>query len=409
MRKTIVTIAIFVTTIVIQNCGEKSHEYVEISSSQLQDKIQGGFLGQLLGNLNGIQHENKYIAEPGSVSTYTPVLPTGAWSDDDTDIEWVYITAMLQYDNIFLSSDQIAEPWMDHINDKIWSSNNYVRGLLDLGIKPPYTGRIAINPWAKFNIADQFTCESFGLIAPIMPQIAAQIGLHYTHVAIDGEPAQATQLLTTMIAQAFIENNIEQITKSSLNAVDPESAIKEIVITVLNLWNEYPNDWQKTRDKIKQKYTHYSGGRRDNNGYELNSASIIASVLYGKGDFVETLRLAFNFGWDADCNAATCGTILGIIKGKKWMSAQGWEIKDIYRNVTREGMPDDETITTFGDRLVSLARKIILLNGVKEYDNNGEKIYIIKQEKLKNMEPLLKPLDRLQNYVRSFYLKLKKI
>ena len=36
----------------------------------------------------------EYIAEPGHVEKYTPALPEGAWTDDDTDFEWVYILEM---------------------------------------------------------------------------------------------------------------------------------------------------------------------------------------------------------------------------------------------------------------------------------------------------------------------------
>jgi len=61
---------------------------------------------------------------------------------------------------------------------------------MDLGIEPPWTGNVGLNRGPNFNISGQFVCESFGLISPAMPQTAAKIGLHYTRVAIDGEPAQ---------------------------------------------------------------------------------------------------------------------------------------------------------------------------------------------------------------------------
>ena len=76
---------------------------------------------------------------------------------------------------------------------------------MNLGIKPPYTGRTLFNPWAIFNISGQFLCEQFALISPGMPQTAAMIGTHYTHVAVDGEPIQTTQLYDAMIACAFFE------------------------------------------------------------------------------------------------------------------------------------------------------------------------------------------------------------
>ena len=67
---------------------------VEIPAEVLHDKIRGGLLGQMLGNLNGLPHEMQYIAEPGSVAGYVPSLPDGAWTDDDTDFEWVYVIEM---------------------------------------------------------------------------------------------------------------------------------------------------------------------------------------------------------------------------------------------------------------------------------------------------------------------------
>ena len=165
-----------------------------MSAEQLRDKIRGGLLGQMLGNLNGLPHEFKYIKEPGNVTTYTPALPRGARTDDDTDFEWVYIVEMQRRGTVYLSPGQIAELWRSRINRRIWCSNQYARQLMDLGLEPPLTGRVALNPWAEFNISGQFLCETFGLLAPAMPQTAARIGLNYTTVAIDMEPAQTTQL-----------------------------------------------------------------------------------------------------------------------------------------------------------------------------------------------------------------------
>ncbi len=92
-------------------------------------------------------------------------------------------------------------------------------------------------------------------------------------------------------------------------------------------------------------------------GYELNTAATIAALLYGEGDFIKTLTTAFNFGWDADNTAATAGTIVGVIKGHRWMMGQNWQIVDRYHNTKRENMPEDETITSFADRVIDLAQR----------------------------------------------------
>ena len=365
-----------------------SGKSVEISAEDLRDKIRGGTLGHMLGDLNGLKHEMKYIAEPGNVQTYLPALPEGAWTDDDTDFEWVYLVEMEKGGQLFIPNDRIAALWKDHINRQIWCANEFARQLMDLGFVPPLTGKLAFNPWSDFNISGQFVCESFGLAAPGLPQTASKLGLHYTHVTIDGEPAQATQLFTTMISTAFLTNDIDKILDAGMASLDPKSVLHQIIIDIRGWHRQYPSDWRTTRRLIKDKYTHYDGAERDRNGHELNTASVIGALLYGHGDYVSTSINAFNFGWDADNNAATACTILGVLKGYRWMLAQKWDIKDFYRNTSRDNMPASETITGFADRIFTLADRVISGNGGKKGTRSGEVIYRILVQQPKNMEPL---------------------
>ena len=387
-------------SIVMGGAAAAKQEYVEMSRQTLEDKIRGGLLGQLLGNLNGLPHENKYYEEPGNVEQYTPALAEGARTDDDTDIEWVYIVAMQNARTAMLQPEQITQLWKKHINSNIWCSNLYVRRLMDIGINPPLTGNLAINPWAGFNISGQFVCESFGLAAPAMPQTAARIGLNYTHVSIDGEPAQTTQLFTAMVATAFVSDDIDSIIDAGLASIDPASSIAPIVRDV-RLWHkEHPSDWRATRRLIRDKYTLYESRTRNQNGYELCTAATIAALLYGDGDLVGTLVHAFNFGWDADNNAATAGAIVGVIKGNRWIQQQGWTFQDRYRNTTRPGMPEDETITRFGDRIIEVARRIIVDNGGTIVEGNGSGFYRIASQKPANIEKLAS-VDQRRAELRS--------
>lgn len=390
----LITVGVFLSTGVLTGSNivygvGGAGQSIELSAENLRDKIRGGLLGQLLGNLNGLKHEMKYIAEPGNVKEYTPALPEGAWTDDDTDLEWVYIVAMQRQNAIMLSPHFIVQLWKERINKRIWCSNQYARQLMDIGFEPPLTGSIVLNPWADFNISGQFICESFGLLAPGMPQTAAGIGLNYTRVTIDAEPAQTTQLFTAMIATAFITGDMDKILKAGLDAIDPECTIRQIVKDVRQWYQLYPDDWRATRRLVKQNYSLHSGAMRDRNGYELNTASTIAALLYGEGDLVKTLITAFNFGWDSDNNAATSGTIIGVIKGYRWMMAQNWNIIDRYRNTTRDDMPMDETITSFADRLIDLAERVIIEKGGQKFDVNGRKAYRIHLEKPANVLPLV--------------------
>ncbi|WP_197530267.1 ADP-ribosylglycohydrolase family protein [Bythopirellula polymerisocia] len=386
----LVVLSSLVATVQIGNADDGSNKFtmVQISAETLQDKIRGGLLAQILGNLNGLPHEFKYIDEPGKVENYVPALPEGARTDDDTDLEWVIVSEIARSGQVQLTPARVIELWKKHINRGIWCANRYARDLMELGFDPPLTGMWWLNPWSEFNIAGQFGCESFGLMAPAMPQSAARIGLHYTHVTIDGEPAQATQLFTSMIATAFVTSDLGQILDAGVASVDPQSQIAKIVGEVRRLHAEHSEDWRPARKAIKEHWQVHDGSFRDQNGYELNTAATIAALLYGEGDLVRTMQLAFNFGWDCDNNAATSATILGVIKGRKWMDAQGWDIKDVYRNTTRDDMPADETISGFEDKLIDCARLCILQNGGTEFSQDGQTFYRIRAHPPANVEGL---------------------
>lgn len=374
--------------------AQHEQHQITLPSATVVDKIRGGLLGQMLGNLNGLPHEMKYVDEPGNITNYVPSLPEGAWSDDDTDFEWVYVVEMQKNRTAMLSHEKIYNFWKERVNKRVWCSNLYARCLMDIGIKPPYTGNGQLNPWANFNISGQFLSETFGLMAPAMPKTAARIGLNYTTVAIDNEPAQSTQLFTTMVSTAFVENDINRILDAGVMALDERSVLQEVVNDVRKWHRTHPDDWRETRKLLRDKYTQEGGNFRDVNGFELNTGSIIAALLYGGGDFAESLKHAFNFGWDADCNAATVGTILGVIRGYRSMMSHNnpyepeWLIVDRYRNVTRDNMPMDETITGFADRVVELFEMINHDNGGTKLWHDSVMVYRIPMEQPAPVRPM---------------------
>jgi hypothetical protein len=410
MQKLLLTLCTLLATSLptARGLAQQSPRFIEIPADTLEDRIRGGMLAQVIGNLNGLPHEFKYINKPGKVEHFTPSLPNGAVTDDDTDIEWVYLREIARTGDNLLPPKTIASLWKRHINRRIFCANRYARDLMDLGLEPPWTGNVGLNPWSDFNISGQFICESFGLMAPAMPVTASRLGLHYTRVAIDGEPAQTTQLFTTMIATAFVETDIDKILDAGMKALDPKSKIAEVVATTRQFCRDNPNDWKKTRLAIKERWQKHGGIVRDRNGYELNTACVVAAFIYGKNNFVETLRTAFNLGWDADCDAATAATIVGVMKGRRWMNEQGWDIKDIYRNTTRDDMPNDETLTGLENTLIEAARITIKKTGGEMISKDGQQVYRIPTESPANIEPLATQAMQRTNLRKHFAPQLEK-
>ena len=92
-----------------------------------------------------------------------------------------------------------------------------------------------------------------------MPQTAARIGTYYTHVSVEGEPIQSTQLMDAMIAAAFFTSDINRILDAGAAALEPRSVISQIVSDVRRWHQENPHDWARTRLLSKQKYCKYGG------------------------------------------------------------------------------------------------------------------------------------------------------
>ena len=364
-------------------------QMITLPAALVVDKIRGGVLGMMIGNMNGGPYEFKNYEQYGDVKTYVPSLPEGARTDDDTDFEWVYIYYMQKTRNAYLPYDDISAYWQKNMNAGIWCANRYARYLMDLGIQPPLTGTVALNPWSSFNLSGQFICESFGLVAPAMPQTAAKIGLHYTRVSIDNEPAQTTQLFTSMISTAFVESDINKILDAGVASLDPKSIIVQIIADVRKWHRQNPGNPAETHRLLHAKYELKDALTRNRNGSELNTAAVIAALLYGNGNFSETIRQSMNFGYDADCNCTTLGTLLGTIYGDRSMLNEGWQITDRYKNTTRDSMPMDETITGFADRIVDVFEMVNQENGGNKAIENNVVVYHIPIEKPASVMKLL--------------------
>jgi len=360
---------------VLASSAARGAEVQRLSKGELLDRIRGGWAGQMIGNAGGLPYEFKYTDSPGPLPDFVPHLPR-ARTDDDTDIEWTHFHAMDRLGTLDVPYPELAREWVRSINRGIWVSNDLARKFIGQGVVPPWTSHAALNPHAKYNLSGQFCAEAFGFLAPGLPDAAARIGSHYVRISIRGEPMQACAFTTSMIALAFLERDVERLVVRSLAAVDPASQHAEMVRAVLAWHRENPEDWTATRACIQAKY-------RDQRGWNMNAtvtngAFVVAALLYGRGDFLQTLRIAFAIGYDTDCNGATCGAVLGVLHGAKALEAHpGWVLPTVYENASRDGLPKTETLDDLVALSARLAEKAILANGGTREGDGDQSVYTI--------------------------------
>ena len=149
---------------------------LKISREEVFDKIYGGWAGMLFGGLEGLPHEWKYNVEQHATLPDFWVFPQGARSDDDNDFELTHLYFLKKENKLKIPYPRIAEIWTANMEKGIWVANLKAFELMMAGMIPPATGIPANNPHSVYNLSAQFCTESYGQIAPGMPQAANQIG-----------------------------------------------------------------------------------------------------------------------------------------------------------------------------------------------------------------------------------------
>ncbi len=360
----------------------------DISREALLDRIHGGWVGMLIGGLEGLPHEFKYREKPRDTLPEFTFLEKGARSDDDNDFEWPHLWFMDKEGTIKLPYPRIVEIWKANMNSGLWVANKKARELMDQGVVPPETGSVARNPHAWYNLSGQFCVESYGLIAPGMPQTAADIGLHYAHVAVSEEPLQATQFWTSLIAlRSFHTGTLEDAMQLALSAVDPRSCMAEVVADARKAFHAHGDDWKVARQEIDEKWRVQR--KWNDNSTPVNGAAVCLALLYGHDDFYLTLQYAMALGYDADCNAATAGTVVGARMGFKHIAAlPQFKMPDHYVNKTRPQLPAESKVSEQAETVLRVAERVILANGGERITIGGQRGYRVKLQQPRLIEPL---------------------
>jgi hypothetical protein len=369
---------------------DPSGKTIAITREKLLDHLYGGWLGMMIGGLEGLPHEFKYNEEPRPSLPDFLFLPDGARTDDDNDFELTHLYFMDKENTLKLPYTRIVEIWKANMNTGIWVANKNARDLMDKGIIPPATGSVENNKAASYNLSGQFCTEAYGMISPGMPKTASDIGIYYAHIAVSGEPIQAAQYWTTLISLNSISKDpIEKVINEALEAVDPNSAMAEVAKDAINAWHNNPEDWKSARQVIYMKWI--VDRKWNGNSTPSNGAMVILALLYGNGDFYKTLQYAMALGLDADCNAATAGAIVGVNIGfRQIASLPGFNMPDTFKNKTRPQLPAEMKISEQAELLMRVCEHVILENGGKKITIKGKPGYRIKLQKPEVIEVLTK-------------------
>jgi hypothetical protein len=293
-----------------------------LSRAALEDKVRGGWAGQMIGVSYGAPTEfrsNGKIIE-GNLRNYLDWSPKRLENSIDQDDLYVEMTFAEVMDTIGLdaTTEQYGEMFKNSKYD-LWHANAGARRLLNQGIKAPMSGHPKYNMHAD-DIDFQIESDFIGLMTPGLPREANKYAERVGRVMNWGDGLYGGVFFAGMYAAAFFESDPRKVVETGRRSIPAESGYGRIIRDVLDWSAKYPEDWTKTWQLIQDKWdkndlcTEGAGGPF-NIDAKLNGAYVALGLLYGRGDFARTLEVSTRAGQDSDCNPSSAAGILGVMLG----------------------------------------------------------------------------------------------
>lgn len=371
-----------------------------IPVSEYARKVHASWIGQCVGNMFGLGYENLFIDEPmphGQDPVWAPWVldlirqADGAFSDDDTDIEYMYLLAMEaakdeQGRSREVTREELARRWMHHVRSHVWVANRAALGLMHHGLRPPATGRQGVNPhW--FQIDAQLVNEIWGVTAPGMLRYAADRSAWAARLMADAWGIEPTIHYGVMYAAAFFEHDVGRLVDRACGYLPQGSRFARTVGHLRELHAAHPDDWRAARHAVCNAYYHEEDpATKTIWNANLNAAAGILALLYGGGDFRRTLEMCCRIGFDTDNQAATMCGLVAMLVGVEGipddllhpLSERRWTLplNDRYHNRTRHDLPN----ASLGDQSRRIAEQgvaTVLRAGGRLEDQSGERWLVI--------------------------------
>jgi ADP-ribosylglycohydrolase len=293
-----------------------------ISLADLQDKIEGGWAGQMIGVSYGYPTEFYFtegIIPEDKLPQWTDETIANALDQDDLYVDMTF--AQVLDDNGLDATTEDFGAMFQNAAYRLWHANLAARRALKRGVPANLAGTPEYNAHAN-DIDFQIESDFVGLMAPGLPQAANDLCLRAGRVMNHGDGIYGGMFVSGMYAAAYFESDPRKIVEAGLACMPPDSPYAQVIRDVLDWSAQQPDDWMEVWRKIDEKWNKRepcpNGALRPFNiDAKLNGAYIALGLLYGAGDFDKTLLVSTRAGQDSDCNPSNACGILGVMHGYK--------------------------------------------------------------------------------------------
>ena len=328
---------------------------MKLNQNEVKDKIYACWIGKNIGGTLGGPFENR--RELLSVMGFT--TPKGKpLPNDDLDLQLVWLRAIEKNGKYRLNEHVLGAYWQEYISP-YWNEYGICKANMERGLQPPLSGEYD-NEWKHSNGA-WIRTEIWACLTPCLVDEAARFA--YMDACVDhgvGEGTYAAVFVAAMESAAFATSDARTLIAVGLSKIPEDCRVAAHINMVLTAFAA-GKTWQEARELV----TAASLQDKELGWFQApaNVAYAIIGLLWGKGDFKESLLITVNCGDDTDCSAATLGALLGLMHGRKIIPADWQEYigDDIITISINRGACYDipHTCTDLSERVLALLPEML--------------------------------------------------
>mgnify|MGYP000624967181 FL=1 len=238
----------------------------------------------------------------------------------DDDLDFTIANLDILRGDVEFDSEDVVSYWLSNFPlYKMFTAERVAYRNFSNFVLPPESATRR-NPYRE-GIGAQIRADIFGYTHLGSPEAAAELAWRDARISHVKNGIYGEMWVAAMLAAAPGLDDREGVIRTGLSEIPAESRLTEAVEDVIG-WYHDDVSYDGAVGRIHDRWD-------ENSMYgwlhTISNAQIVAvGLLWGEGDFEQSIGRAVQVGFDTDCNGATVGSIIGMMHGadslpSKWV------------------------------------------------------------------------------------------
>jgi ADP-ribosylglycohydrolase len=214
------------------------------------------------------------------------------------------------------STEEVAQTWIKYLPFAC-TAEDVALGNIKSGIPASQAGSTN-NPYSEW-IGAAIRADPWGYMAPGWPERAAAMAYRDAYLSHRRQGIYGEMFFAAAVAAAFAVNDPVEAIQIGLTEIPQGCALHRAIQWALRIAPEIKN-YQQARDAVEEKFNGVQ------HAHTINNACLtVWGITIGGNDLTRVIGETVAMGMDNDCTAATAGSIVGAVVGKKGIAPRWYE------------------------------------------------------------------------------------